>query len=58
MLTFEVLHFRQVEKKILVEIGSYKDLDLMKDKELFDEYDKLLVSAKKMRRIMRRKEKR
>ena len=56
LLTFQVLHFRQVEKKILVEIGIYKDLDLMKDKELFDEYDKLLMSAKKMRKIMRRAE--
>ena len=57
LLTLIVLHLRDTEMKVLVEMGVYKNIDTMNDKELFAEYDKLLVSAKKMRRIIKGKEK-
>jgi len=58
ILTLIVLCLRDTEMKVLVNMGVYKNIDTMNDKELFAEYDKLLLSAKKMRRIIRGKEKR
>ena len=57
VLTLIVLHLRDTEMKVLVDMCVYKNVDTMNDKELFLEYDKLLMSAKKMRRIIRGKEK-
>ncbi len=56
LLNFIVLHLRQTEMHVLVDLGVYKNIDTMNDKELFAEYDKLLVSAKKMRKITKRGE--
>ena len=57
LLTFLVLYLREAEMKVLVDMGVYKNFDNMNDKEMFTEYDKLLNSAKKMRKIMKRAEK-
>ena len=37
-------------------MGVYKEVDSLNDKELFQEYDKLLSSAKRMRKLLNKKE--
>ena len=39
---------------LLVDMGVYKNIDRMTDKEMFDEYEKLFKSAKRERRRLRR----
>ena len=35
LLTFLVLHLRATEMKVLVDMGVYKNIDMMNDRELF-----------------------
>lgn len=42
VLTWTIIKFRQVELKALIEMGIFKDLDEMNDREMFTEYDKMI----------------
>jgi hypothetical protein len=41
MMMLTLLVMRQVELDVLVELGVYKNVELMTDKEMFSEYEKL-----------------
>ena len=49
VLTWTIIKFRQVELKALIEMGIFKDLDEMNDREMFTEYDKMIKQSKKVR---------
>ena len=49
VLTWAIIKFRQVELKALIEMGIFKDLDEMNDREMFTEYDKMIKQSKKVR---------
>ena len=42
---------------LLVDMKVYKKIDLMTDKEMFEEYEKLYKAAKRMRRRLRKQRK-
>lgn len=48
MLMLTLLVMRQVELEVLVELGVYKNVELMSDKEMFSEYDKLKIQSMKL----------
>lgn len=41
MMTYALLLFRKLEMELLIEMGVFKDLNEMNDKEMFNEYDKM-----------------
>lgn len=49
VLTWAIIKFRQVELQALIDMGIFKDLDEMNDREMFTEYDKMIKQSKKVR---------
>jgi len=47
--TWTTLQFRKAELSTLIEMGVFKDLDEMNDREMFTEYDKMIKQSKKVR---------
>lgn len=54
MLMLTLLVMRQVELEVLVELGVYKNVELMSDKEMFSEYEKLKKQSMKLQKRVRR----
>ena len=48
-LTWAILQFRKAELSALIDMGVFKDLDEMNDREMFSEYDKMIKQSKKVR---------
>lgn len=54
MMMLTLLVMRQVEVEVLVELGVYKNVELMSDKEMFSEYEKLKKQSMKLQKRVRR----
>jgi hypothetical protein len=54
MMMLTLLVMRQVELEVLVELGVYKNVELMSDKEMFSEYEKLKKQSMKLQKRVRR----
>jgi len=49
VLTWCLLKLKQCELSALIKMGIFKDLDEMNDREMFQEYDKMIKQSKKVR---------
>jgi hypothetical protein len=49
VMTVASMNLRRAELEALQQLGVFKDLDEMNDKEMFNEYDKMLKQSKKVR---------
>ena len=48
-MTITSMNLRKAEMDALMAMGIFKDLDEMNDKEMFNEYDKMIKQSKKVR---------
>lgn len=54
MMMLTLLLLRQVELSVLVDLGVYKNVELMSDKEMFSEYEKLKKQSTKLQKRLRK----
>ena len=57
MMMLMLLLMRSIELQVLVNIGIYKNVELMSDKEMFSEYEKLKKQSNKLQKRLRKAKK-